>query len=144
MTKYVLKRIVLMIFTFLIITTICFILIKLLPLPAIKQMGRDVSLIEKRREEMGYNKPIMVQYGLYWQHLLKGNLGLGEQMYVSLEVSDVILQKLPYTIVVNLYSFIISVPLGLLLGIYAALKKNTWKDHLISTLVIIFISVRNI
>ncbi len=141
MTKYILKRIALMVFTFLIITTICFILIKLLPLPAIKSMGRDVSLIERRREEMGYNKPIMVQYGLYWSHLLKGDLGLGEQMYVSLEVSDVILTKLPYTVIVNLYSFLVSVPLGLLFGVYAALKKNTWKDHLISTLVIVFISV---
>ncbi|MBQ2230538.1 MAG: ABC transporter permease [Oscillospiraceae bacterium] len=141
MTKYVLKRLVLMIFTFLIITTICFVLIKLLPLPAIKQMGRDVSLIERRREAMGYNKPIMVQYYLYWQHLLKGDLGLGEQMYVSLEVSDVMLTKLPYTVVVNLYAFIVSVPLGLLFGIYAALKKNTWQDHVISTLVMVFISV---
>lgn len=141
MTKYVLKRLVLMIFTFLIITTICFVLIKLLPLPAIKQMGRDVSLIERRREAMGYNKPIMVQYYLYWQHLLKGDLGLGEQMYVSLEVSDVMLTKLPYTVVVNLYAFVVSVPLGLLFGIYAALKKNTVQDHIISTLVMVFISV---
>ncbi len=141
MTKYVLKRLVLMIFTFLIITTICFVLIKLLPLPAIKQMGRDVSLIERRREAMGYNKPIMVQYVIYWQHLLKGDLGLGEQMYVSLEVSDVMLTKLPYTVVVNLYAFIVSVPLGLIFGIYAALKKNTWQDHVISTLVMVFISV---
>ena len=141
MTKYVLKRLVLMIFTFLIITTICFVLIKLLPLPAIKQMGRDVSLIERRREAMGYNKPIMVQYVIYWQHLLKGDLGLGEQMYVSLEVSDVMLTKLPYTVVVNLYAFVVSVPLGLLFGIYAALKKNTWQDHVISTLVMVFISV---
>ena len=141
MTKYVLKRLVLMIFTFLIITTICFVLIKMLPLPAIKQMGRDVSLIERRREAMGYNKPIMVQYVIYWQHLLKGDLGLGEQMYVSLEVSDVMLTKLPYTVVVNLYAFIVSVPLGLIFGIYAALKKNTWQDHVISTLVMVFISV---
>ena len=141
MTKYVLKRLVLMIFTFLIITTICFVLIKMLPLPAIKQMGRDVSLIERRREAMGYNKPIMVQYVIYWQHLLKGDLGLGEQMSVSLEVSDVMLTKLPYTVVVNLYAFVVSVPLGLIFGIYAALKKNTWQDHVISTLVMVFISV---
>ena len=141
MTKYVLKRLVLMVLTFLIIVTICFILIKLLPLPAIKQMGRDVDLIRRRREAMGYDKPIMVQYVLYWQHLLRGDLGLGEQMYVSLEVWDVIRTKLPYTVIVNLYSFLISVPLGLMFGIYAALKKNTWKDHVISTLVVIFISV---
>ena len=61
MVKYVLKRVFLMIFTLLIIMTMCFVLIKLLPLPAIKVQGRDVNLILAKREQMGYNKPIMVQ-----------------------------------------------------------------------------------
>ena len=50
-------------------------------------------------------------------------------------------QKLPYTVVVNVYSILISIPLGLGLGIYAALKKNKWQDAFISTLVMVFISV---
>ncbi len=41
----------------------------------------------------------------------------------------------------NIYSVVFSVPLGLLLGIYAALKKNRWQDYLISTLIMVFISV---
>ena len=41
----------------------------------------------------------------------------------------------------KIYSMIFSVPLGILLGIYAALKKNRWQDHVISTAVMIFISV---
>ena len=40
MYKYVLKRLVLMVFTFFVIMTMCFVLIKMLPLPAIKEMGR--------------------------------------------------------------------------------------------------------
>ena len=42
---------------------------------------------------------------------------------------------------VNLYSFILSVPLGILLGIYAAIKKNKWQDQFISTMVMVFVSV---
>ena len=141
MGKYVLKRIGLMIFTFLIITTICFVLIKMLPLPAVKAMGRDVKLILARREAMGYNKPILVQYALYWKHLLHGDMGLGEQMYAGLEITDVFFTKLPYTVIVNLYSILAAIPLGILFGIYAALRKNQWQDHLVSTLVMLFISV---
>ncbi len=141
MFKYVMKRIVLMIFTFFIITTICFILIKLLPLPAVKSMGRDVELILRRREAMGYNLPIMTQYWRYWQHLFQGDFGLGEQMYVGREVFDIMIQKIPYSIVVNLYSILVSIPLGILFGIVAALKKNKWQDHVISTMVMFFISV---
>ena len=141
MLKYVIKRIVLMIFTFFIITTICFILIKLLPLPAIKSQGRDVQLILRRREAMGYNLPIMTQYWRYWSHLLRGDWGLGEQMYLGQEVFTVMMNKIPYSVVVNLYSILISIPFGILLGIFAALKKNKWQDHVISTMVMFFISV---
>ena len=142
MGKYVVKRILLMIMTFFIITTMCFILIKLLPLPAVKEQGRDVELILARREAMGYNKPILVQYMLFWKHILfYGDFGLGEQLYSGQEVSKIVLQKIPYTVIVNLYSIIVAVPVGIALGIFAALKKNKWQDHVISTIVMLLISV---
>ena len=141
MLKYVIKRILLMTLTFFIIATMCFILIKMLPLPAVKSQGRDVQLILQRREAMGYNKPIIEQYFLYWKHVFMGSFGLGEQMYSSREVAEILLTKIPYTITVNLYSILIAIPVGLLLGIYAALRKNKWQDHVISTTVMVFISV---
>ena len=51
------------------------------------------------------------------------------------------IEKMPATVIVNAYTMLFSVPLGLLFGIYAALRKNRWQDHLISTLVIVFVSV---
>ncbi|MBO2516266.1 MAG: ABC transporter permease [Clostridiales bacterium] len=142
MTKYVIKRVLLMFLTLFIIMTMCFVLVKLLPLPLIKSMGRDANLVELRRAKMGYNKPILVQYFLFWKNIIVDwDWGVGEQMYDSLEVWDIMMQKLPYTVLVNLYSIIIAIPLGLLLGIFAALKKNKWQDHVISTAVMIFISV---
>ena len=141
MLRYILKRIGLMFFTFLVIATVCFFLIKLLPLPAIKEQGRDVELILARREAMGYGKPIPVQYIRYWKHVLRADLGLGEQMYAGQEVADIIADKLPYTVTVNLYAILLAIPIGLGLGIYAALRKNKWQDHGISTAVMVFISV---
>ncbi len=141
MLKYVIKRMLLMVLTFAIIASMCFVLIKLLPLPAVKGAGRDVELVLMRREAMGYNKPIIVQFFLYWKHVFQGDFGLGEQMYVGQEVVDILMTKIPYTITVNLYSILISVPIGLLLGIYAALRKNRWQDHVISTGVMVLISV---
>lgn len=142
MIKYTIKRILLMFLTLFVIMTICFVLIKLLPLPAVKEMGRDINLVLAKREQMGYNKPIMVQYFLFLKNvLLYWDWGVGEQMYEALNVWDILMQKLPYTVMVNLFSIIIAIPLGLIFGIYAALKKNKWQDHVISTLVIVFISV---
>lgn len=142
MGKYILKRILLMFLTLFIIMTMCFILVKLLPLPAIREMGKDVNLILARREKMGYNRPILVQYYLFLRNIVTDwDWGVGEQMYESLNVWSVMMQKLPYTILVNLYSILLAIPLGIGFGIYAALKKNKWQDHLISTLVMVFISV---
>jgi len=142
MIKYAVKRILLMFLTLIVIMTICFVLIKLLPLPAVKEMGRDVNLILAKREQMGYNKPIMVQYFLFLKNvIMHWDWGVGEQMYEALSVWDILMQKLPYTVMVNFFSILIAIPLGLVFGIYAALKKNKWQDHVISTLVIVFISV---
>ena len=142
MVKYAIKRVLLMIFTLFVIMTMCFVLIKLLPLPAVKEMGKDINIILMRREQMGYGKPIIVQYALFLKSVLtQWNWGVGEQMYETLEVWDVLMRKLPYTITVNLYSILIAIPIGLGFGIYAALKKNKWQDHVISTAVMIFISV---
>lgn len=142
MTKYVIKRILYMFLTMFVITVMCFVLIKLLPLPVVKEMGRDINLVLAKREKMGYNKPIMVQFFLYMKSIFtEWDWGVGEQMYESLPIWDVMMQKLPYTVVVNLYSILVSIPLGLGLGIYAALKKNKWQDAFISTLVMVFISV---
>ena len=95
MTKYVIKRVLLMFLTLFLIMTICFVLIKLLPLPAIKEMGRDVQLVLARREKMGYDKPIMVQYYLFLKNLLTGwDWGVGEQMYTGRDVWAVMMQKI--------------------------------------------------
>ena len=142
MTWYIIQRILYMMLTLFIIIVMCFILIKLLPLPLIKEQGRDPILVQMRREKMGYGKPIMVQFYYYLKGIFtEWDWGVGEQMYDSLPIWDVMMQKLPYTVVVNVYSIFISIPLGLGLGIYAALKKNKWQDAFISTLVMVFISV---
>lgn len=142
MTKYIIKRVLLMFLTLFVITTMCFVLIKLLPLPAVREMGRDINLVLAKREKMGYNRPIMVQYFLYIKNILVDwDWGVGEQLYEGLSIWDIMMQKLPYTVTVNLYSILLSIPLGIGLGIYAALKKNKWQDALISTLVMVFISV---
>ena len=86
--------------------------------------------------------PILLAYFKFWKNIFtQWNWGEGMTMYANQNVWDVLLQKLPYTVIVNLYSILIAIPLGLIFGVYAALKKNKWEDHVISTLVVVFISV---
>jgi oligopeptide transport system permease protein len=131
-----------MVFTFFTILTICFVLIKLLPLPLIGEAGKDLELIELRRKAFGYDKPILIQYFIYlYRTFILGDWGVGEQMYVGQNVADVFLSKLPATLTVNFYALLIGIPAGLLLGTYSALNKNKWQDSLINVIVILFVSV---
>ena len=129
---------------FMIIITMCFFLVKLLPNePPAAQPGTDTyNIIMMKREAMGYNKPLPEQYVIFLTRtLFGGDWGYSEKMYPSREVWDVFISKLPPTMLVNVYTMLIAVPIGLALGIYAALKKNKWQDHLVSTGVMVLISV---
>ena len=148
MAKYVVKRILFMLLTFLIIISMCFILIRLLPNEPPQQFGKDMQLVLQSRYRQGISDingnpiPLAQQY---WNFLIKtllgGDWGVSEKLYFGQSCFDVFLSKLPNTVLVNAYSSLLAVPMGLMLGIYAALKKNKWQDHVISTGVMVLVSV---
>ena len=162
MFKYVTKRLGLMLFTFFIIFTMCFVLIKLLPIPTNALPGQDPEIIMKTLEGRGWitnikegengvwtydRVPILLQYGTYIKRIVtQGDFGIvttyGE--YLNMNIWEVFVSHLPPTILINIYSTLIGVPIGLGLGILAALKKNKWQDQLINIFIILLISVPSI
>ena len=144
MFKYVTKRIGLMLMNFVIIFVICFVLIKLLPINTQAGFGEDTGKIIAQLESRGYFDPIPEQLVRYIRRIvIDGDFGIGFRMpeYRGYAVWDVFIEKLPATVLINVYSTLIAVPIGIALGIFAALKKNKWQDHLISTAVMVVISV---
>lgn len=141
MGKYVVKRLVLMLFTLFVITTICFMLIRILPreLPTDKVLQQ---VILDRWEALGYNEPLLTQYWIYLKNIFT-DWDFGTSWYISFRTPawDVLTSKILPTVMVNLGSLLVAIPIGLLTGCFAAIKKNTWIDSCISTLVIVFISV---
>ena len=144
MFKYIMKRMGLLIMTFVIIMVICFVLIKALPIVINVQIGQDAESIRARLADRGYFDPIPVQFVTYLKRIfLYGDFGVCVNMpdYRNHSVVEVFKTKLPPTILINVYSTVVAVPVGIGLGIFAALKKNKWQDQTISTLVMLFISV---
>ena len=144
MFKYICKRVGLMLITFTIIFVTCFVLVKLLPIDTSVGFGEDTSKIIAQFEARGYFDPIPEQFIRYIKRIiLDGDFGIGFKMpsYRGRAVWDVFIEKLPPTILINIYSSLFAVPTGIALGIFAALKKNKWQDHFISTAVMVFISV---
>ena len=141
MTKYVVKRVLLMLFVLFVITTICFMLIRVLPreLPMDKNLA---ELIKSRWDALGYNKPLLVQYGIYLKNIfVEGDFGTSWAIQIHQPALEVLTSRLLPTVMVNFYSLIFSVPIGIMLGVYAAIKKNKWQDNFISTSTMVFVSV---
>ncbi len=142
MLKYVLKRILLMFFVLFCIVTICFMLIRMLPMTKPQGNVAQQQLVEERWEALGYEKPLIEQYGIYLKNIFT-EFDFGTSWYIQYRAPalDVITDRLLPTVLVNLYSLLFSTPLGIAFGIYAAIKKNKWQDHVISTAVMIFVSI---
>ena len=144
MFKYIMKRLGLLLMTFVIIEVVCFVLIKALPIVVDVQIGKDAELIRMKLEARGYFDPIPVQFVTYIKRIfLEGDFGICVNLpqYREQLVVKVFVDRLPPTILINVYSTLIAVPIGIGLGIFAALKKNKWEDQVISTTVMLFISV---
>lgn len=143
MCKYIAKRIALMLFVCFIIMTICFVMIRMLPDQLPRGNGDQAAAVLAMRKAWGYDEPILTQYVIFLKNVLtKWDWGFCTNVGTFLNpVTSHIAQKLPPTIAVNLCSMIVSIPLGLIFGIYAALKKNKWQDHVISVVIMLFISV---
>ncbi len=131
-----------MIIVFFIITLMCFVLIRMLPLPVLPPEDSHTKVLLMRREALGYNEPYLVQFWIFLKNIFtKFDWGLSEKLYFGREVWDIFSQKLPATMLVNFYSIILSIPFGIIIGIIAALKKNTWVDYTLSTVTMVVISV---
>ena len=141
MAKYVAKRILLMLFVLFVITTICFMLVRTLP----RELPTDLNkaeIIAARWDALGYNKPLLVQYGIYLTNIFTaGDFGTSWAIQFHTPALEVLTSRLLPTAMVNFYSLIFSVPIGIMLGVYAAIKKNRWQDNLISTATMVFVSV---
>ena len=160
MGKYILKRLALMIINILIVTLILFALIRLLPVSIAAPSEQEVRALGNHYKSIGCTftwinpdthvfetvkgKPVLQQFFIFLGNVFKGYLGESTTMAAtngSAYVTEIFKERIGVTVQLNIISFVISVPLGILFGVIAALKKNKWQDHVISIIVMLFISV---
>lgn len=169
MWKYIVKRIVLALITAFIILSLTFILLKMLPptksvgTPAQQAAYYDnevrLGFMYSSTEDTGatfvdkvifndgrviyyYKTPVMQQYASWLRNIVtKWDWGLSTKIQPNVKVTAIMAPRLWTSMKINIFSVIFSVPIGIGLGIWAALKKNKPTDHIISTLVMVFISV---
>jgi peptide/nickel transport system permease protein len=112
------------------IASIVFFLVHLIPGDPARLMvgGQRISQanLENIRKAYNLDQPLPVQYGLWVRDLAQGNLGRSYRQRT--EVRTLILERLPITLKLAGYAFVLSLLIALPLGIVAAVKRNTWVD----------------
>jgi len=133
--KYIIRRFLWMIPTLWFIVTIVFFAMHLLPGdPAIAILGEHATAeaLAKLREQLGLDRPLILQYISFLENLIKGDLGTS--LSNNKPVSQLILRMLPYSIELSLSAILISICIGIPIGILSALKRNRLIDYVGRTL----------
>ena len=133
--KYILKRLLIAIPTFLGITLLSYILSSLAPGSPLDGLLADPKItaieLERRKAELGLNQPIFIQYFTWLQQLIQGNLGYSFTAN-RLPVALLITERLKPTLLLAGCSFVFSIITAIPLGVFAASKPNSMRDYVSS------------
>jgi ABC-type dipeptide/oligopeptide/nickel transport system permease component len=130
--SYVAQRVVTLIPTLIGLIILTFFLSRVVPAdPAALIAGEGASRqqIEALRQRYGFDQPLLNQLGLYLGQLATGNLGTS--IYTGRSVLADLQERFPATLELTLVSMVLATVLGIPLGVWSALKHNSWLDHML-------------
>ncbi|NPA69655.1 MAG: ABC transporter permease [Crenarchaeota archaeon] len=139
---YIARRIAWLFFVIFIVVTITFILSHVVPSnPALIWAGPHATKqeIEKAIKELGLDKPLIVQYLIYWKNFLTGNWGVS--IHTRRPVIEDIKTYLPATMELAFFAMFVGTTLGVLLGLISGVKYNSVIDHVCRIVSLEFIAV---
>ena len=133
MVKYLFKRLSQSVFTLFVIITVVFMLLRLMPEEGYLGSNADkMSEIQKETilTNLGLRDPMPVQIGNFYKDLAKGEFGKSITYRPDVKVSKILKDKIPYSLYFGLGSIVISLVVGISLGIMMAKSKNSILDKL--------------
>lgn len=142
MFKYILGRIGAMLLTLFLVMTLSFWIIRLMPMSIFENPEVAPEIQKMLEAEMHLDKPMVVQYYYFLEGIItRGDFGTSVKIRPGMAVFDIIATRIPPTVMLNVLSLLISLPVGIIVGTIAALKHNKAPDLIISFLIVVFISV---
>ncbi|MBQ6116056.1 MAG: ABC transporter permease [Oscillospiraceae bacterium] len=142
MLKFLTKRIISAIPVLMIVVMIIFFLMRVVPGdPALMILGKDADpgAVERLRETMGLNDPLLVQFVRYVKDIFTGNWG--DSFYNSLPVFQNIVTRLEPTVLIMVFTVLISVVFGVPIGIIGAVRRNSILDYSLMTVSVLGLSI---
>jgi peptide/nickel transport system permease protein len=128
MQKYILIRALYSVITLWLLVTIVFAMVRLSgdPVEMKGEIGADATYTQQLRRDWGLDRPYLVQYASFMFKLVQGDFG--HSFEKSLPVTTIYFERLPNSLKLGFAAFIISIIIGVPLGMLSALKVNTVWD----------------
>ena len=145
MLVYSLKRLGRALITLVILITIVFILVRAMPEEGYFSNYEKMSpqQIEVGLRKMGLKDPLYVQVGKFIYNALHGDLGTSYRYRINAKITDIISSKIGRSMKVGLISMVVSLPLGMALGILMARSKGGFADKLGNAYIVFIQAVPN-
>ncbi len=144
MLTYLIKRIGFALLSIWAVLTITFFIAYLAPGDPIEQMmgqHSDPVVLAKARHDAGLDRPPLVRYGLYLWAFLHGDLG--KSYYTNEPITHFLARSLPNTFELALAAIVLAMLVGIVIGLIAATKPNTFLDRSLMLTVLTGVSVPN-
>jgi peptide/nickel transport system permease protein len=145
MGKFIINRLVVFIPVLFLVSVIVFSLIHLIPGDPIDVLFSEERLTPELRatqeKALGLDQPLAVQYWNWLSRMLSGDLGKSIRM--GRPILDLVLERLPATLLLTISATLVSVLLAVPAGIIAAVKRNTIYDYQFMLLALLGISLPN-
>ena len=145
MLVYSLKRLGRALITLVILITIVFILVRAMPEEGYFSNYEKMSpqQIEVGLRKMGLKDPLYVQVGKFIYNALRGDLGISYRYRINAKITDIISSKIGISMKVGLISMVVSLPLGMALGVLMARSKGGFADKLGNAYIVFIQAVPN-
>ena len=127
MTKYIVKRVLRSVITMLIIITILFALLRMMPIEGYFENFDKMTEIQVQAKlnTLGLNDPLPVQLMNFYRQLLNLDLGVSNKYRIGVSINEIIAEKIPISLRLGLISLAIALTVGLTLGIVMARSTRT-------------------
>lgn len=143
MGKYLAKRFFYMFLTLFIIASLTFFLMKIIPgTPFASAAKLSPAQQQIMKAKYGLDQPVPVQYAIYMGNIVQGDLGISFQ-FNNTPVTELMLRRLGPSAQLGFQAVVFGTLIGLVLGVFAALRQNTWIDYGSTFLAVIGKSIPN-
>jgi peptide/nickel transport system permease protein len=142
MAVYLLKRIFALVPVLLLVSVFVFLLLRLTPGDPAAILAGDAATteqLERIREAMGLNEPILTQYFTWMGNIMQGDLGVS--LISGVPVLDMVSQRIGPTISIAVLTIIIAVLVAIPMGVVAAWRHRSWADYLVMSFSVLGFSV---